>query len=81
MLNLDWAQLNNLWWFWSHKADEKLADWEGQKGESAHLDMDSAYSQEQRQKFIVSQGNKSRSSKHILTAVRNRINPWAIYPA
>lgn len=80
VLNLDHAQLNGFWSFWSYKADEKWADWEGQKGESAHLDMDSTYSQEQRQKFVISQRNESWRSKYILTAVRNGINSWEIYP-
>lgn len=47
VLNLDHAQLNGFWSFWSYKADEKWADWEGQKGESAHLDLDRTSSQEQ----------------------------------
>lgn len=80
VLSLDCAQLNGFWSFWSYKADKKRADWEGQKGESARLDMDRAYRQEQRQKFIVSQGNESWRSKYILTAAKNGINSWEMYP-
>lgn len=80
VLTLDCAQLDSFWSLWSYKADERWADWEGQKGHSAHLDVDRTHSQEQRQRFIASQGSKSWGGKNILTAGKNCTDSLKIYP-
>lgn len=57
VLTLDCAQLDSFSSLWSYKADERWADWEGQKGKSTHLDR--THNQEHRQRFIASQGSQS----------------------
>lgn len=65
VLTLDCAQLDSFSSLWSYRADERWADWEGQKGQSAYLDMDRTHSQEPRQRFTASLGSKSwRGQEH-----------------